>query len=71
MLLVPGLAFTADGKRMGRGKGYYDTFLNRHKAELGRCPITMALAFREQVLDDVPVSEHDYLLDHVMYAKET
>ena len=30
MILVPGLAFTAKGDRLGYGAGYYDTFLPQH-----------------------------------------
>ena len=65
LVIVPGLAFTAGGKRLGRGKGYYDTFLNNHKSLLNRCPVTLAVAFSEQVLHDVPTSEFDYLVDKV------
>lgn len=66
MILVPGLAFTQDGKRLGRGKGYYDTFLNKHQEQYGKCPTTMALAFAEQLVDHVPTDDHDYTLDHVV-----
>ena len=31
LMLVPGMAFTEDGKRLGRGKGYYDTYLAKAK----------------------------------------
>lgn len=63
---MPGLAFTVGGKRLGRGKGYYDTYLDRHYQQVGRRPITMALAFSEQVVPDVPTSDHDYLIDKVI-----
>ena len=65
-MIVPGLAFTLSGERLGRGKGYYDTFLSRHVEQVGRRPTTMALAFSEQVVADVPTSEHDYLIDAVI-----
>ncbi|KAF6023800.1 MTHFS [Bugula neritina] len=66
LILMPGLAFTNTGARLGRGKGYYDTFLNNHKSVLGKCPVTMALAFSEQVLDTLPMDEHDYLIDYII-----
>lgn len=66
LILMPGLAFTNSGKRLGRGKGYYDTFLNNHVSQLGRCPVTLALAFHEQVLEDLPTDEHDYTIDVVI-----
>ena len=62
LVLVPGLAFTADGARLGRGKGYYDTYL----AKCGPRTKTLALAFKEQVLEGVPMEEHDRRVDQVV-----
>ncbi|XP_067929568.1 5-formyltetrahydrofolate cyclo-ligase-like [Watersipora subatra] len=69
LVLMPGLAFTQSGKRLGRGKGYYDTYLLRHKKLLDRYPITIALSFAEQIQEQVPTSEHDVLLDYVFSDK--
>jgi 5-formyltetrahydrofolate cyclo-ligase len=54
LLVVPGVAFTRDGKRMGYGGGYYDRFI-----PLCTNARIMALAFREQLVDTLPTEEHD------------
>lgn len=61
-ILVPGLAFCKDGRRLGRGKGFYDRYLsellaaNPAFAERGKiCGYCMAV----QVADTVPTEEND------------
>ena len=66
LVLMPGLAFTLSGHRLGRGKGYYDTYLEKHQTIVNRYPATLALAFSEQVLDYVPTTEYDVTLDQVL-----
>lgn len=68
MIILPGVAFTRDGKRLGHGKGYYDTFQTNIFKLQERRPVRVALAFKEQICDDVPVHEHDVILDQVLYA---
>lgn len=53
LLLVPGLAFTKAGYRLGFGGGYYDRFLASYKG------ITLALAYECQVVDELPIEMHD------------
>lgn len=53
LLVVPGLAFTRAGDRLGFGGGYYDTFLARCNA------LRVALAYGFQVLDEIPTEPHD------------
>ncbi len=65
LVLVPGLAFTKDGARLGRGKGYYDTFLTKC-GDSGKMPATVALAFREQVLESLPIGPHDFRIQMVL-----
>ena len=67
VMLIPGMAFTGSGKRLGRGKGYYDTYLLRAKHVMNHSPKTIALAFNQQVIDEIPVDEHDFLIDRIMY----
>lgn len=52
-VLVPGVAFTRDGKRLGYGGGYYDRFLAVHMA------VTMGLAFEVQLAETLPWMETD------------
>ena len=65
VVLVPGLAFDVTGNRLGRGGGYYDRFL-------ANCPdhvLRIALAFECQIVESVPVSEHDQPVDVIVTEK--
>lgn len=55
LFLCPGMAFTRDGQRLGRGKGYYDRLLANSTPEA----IRVGVCFREQVLPDLPSEPHD------------
>jgi 5-formyltetrahydrofolate cyclo-ligase len=62
VVVVPGLAFTADGRRLGQGGGHYDRFLVRLRADC----VTVGAAFAEQLVDDLPTEDHDVRLDLVV-----
>ena len=62
LVVVPGLAFSSDGHRLGRGGGYYDRFLSR----LRRNAKTIGLAFDIQIADEVPVDAGDVSVDIVV-----
>ena len=55
LVIVPGLGFTATGFRIGRGMGFYDRFL----AQADFLGVSCGLAFAEQVLDELPILDHD------------
>ncbi len=55
LVVVPGLGFTPQGQRIGRGMGFYDRFL----AQPGFSGISCGLAFHEQIIEDIPVLDHD------------
>jgi 5-formyltetrahydrofolate cyclo-ligase len=59
LIVVPGLGFDNRGNRLGRGGGFYDRFLS-HDGFQG---VSCGLAFEEQVVDEIPVLEHDISLD--------
>lgn len=67
LILMPGLGFDRSGKRLGRGKGFYDTYLERCISSPRGKPYTVALAFKEQLCQEIPVDDNDVLIDEVLY----
>ncbi len=63
LILVPGRAFTKNGRRIGRGKGFYDIYLS------GLPQIfdikKSGVCFSEQLLTDIPTTPDDVLMDNV------
>lgn len=55
LVVVPGLGFTATGHRIGRGMGFYDRFLAQPEF-LG---VSCGLAYEEQIVEQLPVLDHD------------
>lgn len=70
LILMPGLGFDRFGKRLGRGKGFYDTFLERCDGHPKGKPYTIALAFKEQMCQEIPVDDNDVLIDEVLYEDD-
>jgi len=60
IILVPGMAFDLHGRRLGRGKGFYDRLLAEVRGT------TCGVAFDEQIVDEVPVEPHDVHLDYIL-----
>ena len=60
--IVPGLAFTKNGKRLGYGGGWYDRLL----AATARNALKIGVAHEFQIVDDLPSEQHDILLDRVV-----
>ncbi len=63
LVLMPGLAFTKQGDRMGYGGGFYDRFL----AEEPNHP-TIALCYDFQIVEHLPTEEFDIPVDTVLWA---
>ena len=59
LIVVPGLAFDPRGRRLGRGKGFYDRLLSAASG------VKCGICFDEQLLPEIPVEPHDVLLDFV------
>ena len=62
LMLVPGVAFTQDGKRLGRGGGWYDRALTN----LPFCIETVGICAKERLLSDLPTEEHDRKVSKVL-----
>lgn len=63
LVLMPGMAFTTDGKRMGYGGGFYDKFLAAEPDHP-----TVALCYAFQMVEDLPTEDYDIPVDCVLWA---
>ena len=60
MVLVPGLAFTRQGHRLGMGGGFYDRTLNGYGGKV------IGVAYEEEVLETLPWGELDRMMDDLV-----
>jgi len=60
LVIVPGVAFTPEGGRIGYGGGYYDRFLARHGGT------SIGLAYACQIIDGFAMDDHDVPVDFVL-----
>ncbi len=67
LFVVPGVAFSPTGQRLGRGGGYYDRTL----AAVGRQTLTAGLAYSFQMLDRLPQSSCDRRLKVIFTESAT
>lgn len=61
-VIVPGLAFTIAGGRLGYGGGFYDRFLPRVGAP------NAGVCFREQIVDELPTHDGDIRVQRVVFV---
>jgi len=63
VVLVPGVAFDESGRRLGRGRGYYDrTFPAGGSAQ----PLLVGVATEAQIVESVPSDSHDRAMDAIV-----
>ena len=63
LVLMPGLAFTKNGDRMGYGGGFYDRFLSEEPDHP-----TIALCYYFQMVESLPTEAFDIPVDEVLWA---
>ena len=67
-MLVPGVAFSLDGKRLGHGKGFYDIYIERMK-KAGQEPYLCGICLFCQIKENIPTDSHDIPMDKVIAAE--
>ena len=60
LILVPGVAFDLQGRRLGRGKGYYDALLTALNGT------ACGVAFDQQIVTEIPVEPHDVRVNYLL-----
>ncbi|AIY73510.1 5-formyltetrahydrofolate cyclo-ligase [Bacillus anthracis] len=63
--IVPGVAYTERGERIGYGGGYYDRYLVHHKGK------TLSLAYSFQMVEYIPVEPFDKNVEKIITEKGT
>lgn len=61
LVIVPGLGFDQHLGRIGYGGGYYDRFLTKCRKKF-----SIGIAFKEQMIDEVPMGAQDCPVDLVL-----
>ncbi len=65
VILVPSIAMTRNGQRLGYGYGYYDRYLSSTKSK------TIALTYSKQIVKHIPETENDVRIDYIITENET
>lgn len=62
LVVVPGIAFTRTGQRLGQGGGFYDRFLSLVRTD---CDV-VGVCFAEQIVESLPFEAHDRQMSRVV-----
>jgi 5-formyltetrahydrofolate cyclo-ligase len=60
VIIVPTVAITPEGVRLGYGHGFYDRFLAENKT------ITISLTLEKQIVKNIPRTEYDKTMDWIV-----
>jgi len=63
LMLIPALAYDRSGRRLGRGKGYYDRYLKQYNSV---CTVGVCRSY--QLVECIPTQEWDRTVDRVLCA---
>ncbi len=65
VVIIPGAGFDIKGNRIGYGAGYYDRLLSKSKKNI----TTIALAFEEQIVEEIPAETYDKKVEKIITDK--
>ncbi len=63
--LIPAVALTNSGKRLGRGGGFYDRMIPQFRNDA----VKVGVCYSNRIVEDIPILEHDALVDFVITAR--
>lgn len=73
IIIVPGIAFTKSGIRLGHGKGYYDRFIGNLPTSQGTDCIapstritTIGFCYDFQIVSNIPSEAHDVSMNYIL-----
>ena len=64
VIIVPAIALTREGYRLGYGFGYYDRYLHNKRSS------KIALSYSKQVVKSIPHDSHDVKVDYIVTEDE-
>lgn len=65
LLIVPGVAFTQEGLRLGRGRGFYDRYLSQP----GMRAVAFGVCYPHQIVATLPAEPHDVAVRRVFCGR--
>lgn len=69
VMLMPGTAFSKDGSRIGKGKGFYDVYLeevNKKSRAFRKTGVKIGYCYDMQIAEKIPSAEHDVKVDYII-----
>lgn len=66
LIIVPGLAFSNNFERLGRGLGFYDKIISENKSST-----TVGVCLEAQLLEEIPTEPHDMNVDYICTPART
>lgn len=64
-VMVPGVGFDRQGRRLGNGGGYYDRLLSRVRSDT----VLTAVCYESQLFEEIVMEPHDVAMDYVITEK--